>query len=401
MKRRTFLTAAITFSAFFGTSQQTVDTYIAGNSLVHHIVQVNPTPSQETSAPHWMQFLAEEAGNSFTISGNFMGLPMLLSQNQIPLENQWTFDSVPSGWDSWSTPFGQSSIDNVLFTPLNYVQYREPYENYEFGDTQNSPITAADTLIDWIIANKPGTPVYIYEGWPDMGTYTGGAFPPTQTEWATYQADAGFNGNFHEWFLELHDSLVERFPNECIKLIPVGPIISELLDEAPYNTIAIDTLYEDDAPHGRPSIYLLAGMITYMALYQEQAPLTYQPPSEFIDPTIIAEYPNLVNDIWAELQNFNFNDGNSRVFCDPTLSIHEQETFVNFKAYPNPADDFLHVKTDIVNGKVVLRNLVGHIVTSEELGNSIEVTSLPSGYYFLELQDRSHNVLAVEKVFIR
>jgi hypothetical protein len=348
-----------------------------------------------------MQFLSEEAGNSFTISGNFMSLPFYLDQNQLPLESNWSFDSVPTGWDSWSTPFNQSAIDNVVFTPFNFVQHRAPYETYEFGDTTLSPLTASDTLIDWVIENKPGTSIYIYEGWPDMGTYTGGAFPPTPSEWANYQADAGYNSNFHSWFLELHDSLVDRFPNECIKLIPVGPIISELLNQPPYNSIPVDSLYEDDAPHGRPSIYLLAGMITYMALYQEQAPISYQPPTEFIDPLIISEYPNLVNHIWSELLAFNFSSGSSRVFCDTSLSASALEENVTFEVYPNPTSDFLNVKANVSDGQLVLRNLVGNVVAHGSLGLEMNVQSLPAGYYFLELQDANSNPLANRKVLIQ
>jgi len=32
-------------------SQQTMDTYFATNSLVNHLIHVNPVPTQETSVP--------------------------------------------------------------------------------------------------------------------------------------------------------------------------------------------------------------------------------------------------------------------------------------------------------------------------------------------------------------
>lgn len=401
MKKRNLLILSLLLTSIFCPAQQTVNTYIGGNSLVHHIVQVNDTPSQETSAPHWMRFIAEAAGNDFTISGNFMGLPFLLGQSQLPLVNDWFFDSVPSGWDSWDSSFGQSTIDNVVFTPMNFVQHREPYETYEFGDTWNTPINAADTLISWVTENKPGTPLYIYEGWPDMATYTNGNFPPTPNEWASYQADAGFNSNFHEWYLELQDSLNERYPNECIKLIPVGPIISELLDQAPYNSIPIDTLYEDDAPHGRPSIYMMAGLITYMALYEEIAPLGYEPPAAFIDQTIRDEYPNLVNDMWATLQNFNYNNGESRVFCNETASLTVAQADVEFKVFPNPAQTSINVETSVISGELTLRNITGAIVAKGQLGIPIDVSQFEEGCYFLELYDEETKQRSVQKVIVR
>lgn len=400
MKKRSQLFFSLLLSSVFCSAQQTMNAYIGGNSLVHHIVQVNQTPSQETSAPHWMRFIAEAAGNEFTISGNFMSLPFLIGQNQLPLENNWYFDSVPSGWDSWDTSFEQSAIDNVVFTPMNFVQHREPYETYEFGDTWNTPIDAADTLISWVTENKPGTPLYIYEGWPDMATYTNGNFPPTPNEWANYQADAGFTGSFHEWYIELQDSLTERFPNECIKLIPVGPIISEILDQAPYNSIPIDTLYEDDAPHGRPSIYMLAGLITYMALYEEMAPTGYEPPETYIAETIREEYPNLANDIWVTLQNFNYENGQSRVFCNQTSSLMEDDFNENFKVFPNPAQTIINVETSVTYGQITLRNVAGAIVAKGTPGLPMDVSQLKEGCYFLELFDQKTMQRSVQKVII-
>ncbi len=379
---------------------KSIHTYICGNSLVHHTMQVNPTPSQETSAPHWMQFIAQDAGNTFEVSGNFSALPLLLSQNQIPLENNWGFDSIPGGWDSRSTSFGQSTINNVIFTPLNYLQYQPPTANYDAGDTQNSPITAADTLIDWVLDNKPGTPIYIYEGWPDMATYTNTAFPPTQTQWQNYQADAGYSSDFHDWFLELHDSLVNRFPNECIKMIPVGPIICEILDRAPYNTIPIDTLYEDDAPHGRPSIYMMAGLITYMALYEETAPATYAPPTQFIDPTIIAEYPNLVDDIWIELLNFDFFNGNSRVFCDASVSVPKIEE-TQLTIYLNPSNGDIQIETSINEGTITVQSITGQIIFQSRLESTFQLRGLSKGIYFVRVQDETEISEAIEKVIIQ
>lgn len=383
--------------------QRNVDTYTCGNSLIHHIVQVNQTPTQETSTPHWMYFLAREAGNDFTISGNFMGLPYVVSQNQVPLVSAWNFDSVPNGWDSFSTPFGQSDIDNILITPMNFVQHRRPYETYQFGDTTTTPIEAADTLISWIVENKPGTPIYIYEGWPDMALYTNGAFPPNVTQWANYQSDAGFNSDFHEWFIEFHDSIVNRFPNECIKLIPVGPMISELLDQSPYNTMAIDELYEDDAPHGRPSIYFLAAMITYIATFEQRPPASYQPPSNFIHPLIINEYQNLIETMFDELVAFDYPGGESRVFCNiyENVSVESPESPLTFDVYPNPSSTSFNVKTSIVEGEIVLRNLLGSEVTKQSLGNEINVSGLPNGTYFLELYDQQNQRVGIKKVTVQ
>ena len=52
-------------------AQQTVKTFIFGHSLINHELQVNITPSQETSVPHWMHFLSVEAGHNYSVSGQY------------------------------------------------------------------------------------------------------------------------------------------------------------------------------------------------------------------------------------------------------------------------------------------------------------------------------------------
>jgi hypothetical protein len=194
---------------------------------------------------------------------------------------------------------------------------------------------------------------------------------------------------------------MNRFPNACVKLIPVGPIISELLDQAPYNTLAIDSLYEDDAPHGRPSIYLIAGLITYMAIYQEIAPSAYQPPIEFIDSTIIAEYPNLVNIIWSQLLAFNDPNGSSRVFCNLSAGINQNPNEVSLNVYPNPARSYVHINSSISEGTVILRDAMGRILVEQNLNPTIRVDQIPSGYYFVEIYDTQLQKRAMKRIVIQ
>lgn len=384
-------------------SPQQVDSYIFGNSLVHHIVKVIPTPSDEDSAPHWMHFLAEAAGKTFRIAGDFGALPFLISQNQIELDNNWSFDSVASAWDAFNVPFAQSDLDNVVITPLNYVQYRTPTQTYEFGDTFHTPISAADTLIEWVTDRKPGTHIYLYEGWPDMAPFSNASFPPTANQWAAYQDAADFDSPWHDWFIELHDSLMARNPNVCVKMIPVGPIIAELLNRAPYNTMAIDSIYEDDAPHGRPTIYLMAGMICYMAMYEERAPLNYQPPAAFIDPVVIARYDSLVEEIWTELQAFRLPDNSSRVFCNEPLTGIEAASFAvpHFRAYPNPVSSRLRIETDVTEGQLMLRDLMGRVLKAEGIVAEMDLAGLSEGFYLLELRSDRGEVLANQKLVVR
>jgi hypothetical protein len=69
-------------------------------------------------------------------------------------------------------------------------------------------------------------------------------------------------------------------------MIPVGPILAELMLETEVGNILVTNLYEDDAPHGTASLYFLASLISNMSIYEEQAPATFVVPP-IIDPITI------------------------------------------------------------------------------------------------------------------
>ena len=290
-------------------AQKNVRTFIFGHSLINHEYQVNVTPSQETSVPHWFHFLANEANHNYAVSGQY---GFLQQHVNLPPIAQWGFDSVQGAWDSDLESFAAANFTNILLTPSNFEQWQPPTADY-YNDTL-SPIEATNHIFNWCSQQEDSMTYYLYENWPDMGPYLNNGFPPTQQEWQNY--NTYLNGGFHDWFLEYHDSVMNANPNLCIRMIPVGPIISGLLNQAPFNQIPLTTLYEDDAPHGRPTLYFLAAMITYMAMYEEPTPNSYNfMPAQYIDPIVANNYQAATNYIWNELQNFNDSFGNNRVFC--------------------------------------------------------------------------------------
>lgn len=300
-------------------AQDTLRTFVFGHSLINHEFQVNVTPSQETSVPHWFHFLAEEAGYDYELSGQY---GFLTTHVNLPPIAQWGFDFVPPAWDSDNEPFSAANFGNILITPGNFIQYQAPTLPY-FNSTL-TPLTATDSIFDWVNLQQDSLDLYIYENWPDMAGFLGAGFPPTAAEWTAY--NNYLNAGFHDWFLEYHDSLATAFPNQCVSMIPVGPVISSLLSQSPFDQIPIDSLYEDDAPHGMATTYFLAAMVTYMAMYQEQTPLSYTAPP-IIHSVIRNNYSTVVTHIWNELQNFNYPNGDSRVFCTSAsvLSLAEMD----------------------------------------------------------------------------
>ena len=285
----------------------TLRTYIFGHSLINHELQVNPTPSNETSVPHWFHLLAAEAGYGYAVSGQY-GFLNGHAVNLPPIA-QWGFDIVPPAWNDNVESFADADFDNILLTPANFAQWQGPAVPY-WQDTL-SPITATSMLFDWTMMQEDSLTFYIYENWPDMAPYLNNGFPPSASEWTDY--NNYLNGSFHDWFIEYHDSMILRYPNHCVRMIPVGPLISGLVSQSPFDQIAVTTLYEDDAPHGRPNLYFLAGIVTYMSVYGVEPPASFVIPGD-IDPLIAERYDEIVAFCWDELAAFVDDEGMSRVF---------------------------------------------------------------------------------------
>lgn len=371
-------------------AQDTLRTYIFGNSLVNHELVVHPIPTQENSAPHWFHFLAQEAGYHYEVSGQYGFLSG--HATSLPPIAQWGFDSVPAAWNDYLETFDDADFSNILITPANFTQWQPPFEDY-YGDTL-SPISASQMLIDWCNLNEDSLDIYLYEGWPDMAPYLGAGFPPTPAEWNSY--NNYLNNDYHDWYLELQDSLMEDYPGQCVRMIPVAPIISTIYNTAPFNSIPIDTLYEDDAPHGRPTTYFLAGLITYMAMYEEPAPMSYVVTDSLIDTTVANNYADIVNLIWNELLLFNDSLGNSRVFCTTPLATQQEiDQEIQVRAYPNPTTGLLQIRIDQPIDQLELLDLNGRQVPVIRSGpSSLDLSGLAAGMYFLRIRSRDQQLVS-------
>jgi hypothetical protein len=379
-------------------AQKTVRSFIFGNSLVLHELQQNPTPSQESSMPHWCHFLAKEAGQEYAVSGQYGFLPQPV---QLPPRLQWFFDSVAIAWNDVERSFAEANFSNIVVTPANFIQWQAPTEDYPTDPI--SPIEATAQIFDWCLEQNDSLTLYIYEGWPDMSPYLNGGFPPTASEWQAY--NTYLMSNFHDWFLTYQDALVNQFPEACVKMIPVGPIIGEVLSRAPFQQIPLTELYEDDAPHGTPSLYFLTAMISYMSQYQEKAPPNYRP-NALIHPIIRDHYAALVDLIWAELNDFSTVSGTSRVFCGTsTQTVLPEDHTVKVHFYPNPTDDFLNIASETRPHELIVLNAFGQVVRGPVMirpGNQrILLGNLPSGLYFFIGKDHNHSFLYRKSVQVR
>ena len=285
--------------------------YIFGHSLIVHTPPKYPTPSDETTVPHWLHFLAQASGFTYKVDGQY---GFLMQHSVMPPRPQWGFKDVEGIWGE-NGDFPSSDYNAVLLTAANFIQYQPATQPYD-GDnpTNTTPVNETLKIIDWVSTSEPGISIYIYENWPDMASYVddGEDFNPTKEQFAAYNAYT--LSSFHTWWLDYHDEVVAQRPNANVKMIPVGPILSNLLTNTVLSEIPITDLYEDNAPHGKPTLYFLASLITYMSMYEVQPAANFEIPEDTVHATVRNNYTMIVNYIWKELQNFNFDSGQSRVW---------------------------------------------------------------------------------------
>jgi len=371
-----FILHQITYSQ---SEDSDVSMFIFGHSLINHEFQINETPSQETSTPHWIHFLSQEAGNEFKVSGQY---GFLQTHANLPPISQWSFDFVEPAWGSDYVPFAEADFSHILLTPANFIQWQGPTENYPYDNL--SPVDASNTIINWCDTQIENLNFYIYENWPDMAPYLSDDFPPSISEWNNYNEYT--QNDFATWFDEYYQEIKEAHPDKCIRMIPIGRLISTALQTSPYDQINMTNLYEDNAPHGRPSIYFMAAMITYMAVYEELPPSTYQP-SNFIDPIIAENYQLLSEFFWEQLLAFNEENESSKVFCNTITATTEFSIKNKLQLNPNPAFDYFQLQglSEEVNASVFTS--AGNLIKKQLLRTDNDlflIHDLPAGLYYVK-----------------
>ncbi len=308
-----FLIFTILFVQEITAQSNSETSFMFGHSLLDHRPPLIATPSDETTIAHWIYLLATESGQSYAAAGQY---GFLQQHDNLPPFSQWGYDIVPPAWDSDVDPFSVADFSNALITAGNFMQWQGPDEDY-YNEPGVSPISATQTIVNWLVQNEPGIKIYIYENWPDMAPYIAGqGFPPSPTELTNYYSY--LDGDFHNWWIAYHDALLLSNPADEVRMIPVGPILSNLFQNTVLNTIPVTEIYEDNAPHGRATLYFLAGMISYMATFEQPAPASFTVPNT-VHPTVASNYSLIASNIWSALQGFNLPNGDSRVFFNQSL----------------------------------------------------------------------------------
>ena len=389
MLRYLLLSLLIQGTICIHSQEDTTRFFAFGHSLVNH------TTSDETTIPHWIFKLAEESGHPFAAGGKYGFLPQ---HRILPPFSQWGYLEVPPVWDSDNETFAEADLTTIFLTAANFIQDVPPTMEY-YSDPGITPISATEDIIQWISQQEDSLDIFIYENWPDMAGYLSDGFPADSMEFAAYNAYT--LGAFHDWWIIYHDSLRNTFPDVFVRMIPVGPIMADLFTKTGLRNIQVADLYEDDAPHGQPTVYFLAGLISYMAIFEEPAPKSFIPPSS-IHNIVSNNYEMVVDFIWSELLNFNDDNGDSRVFAEMiTQAIDWEIGDDHITLYPNPNTGIFNISGDIENYLIQITDNTGHVlrtIDSSDNNTTIDISDLPGGIYFIRARHTLHANLYFEKI---
>ena len=273
-----FLLALVFCLPLAAQAQQDIKAFVYGNSLINHVSE-----TAETTMPYWLAQLADAGGRGFAMDGTF-GFPRDFAA-RLPPTPDWSITGVDPVWDNDSLGFRRAGFNTIILNPENFVQYQGPEVAYP--DDTASPLSTTLKVFDYTDGQVADARYFIYEGWAELGV-----FPPDPADIASYHT---FNsGAYHDWYLAYVAGLSTA--DRPVTLIPVAPVLSRLFTETPLRDLGPEALYTDDAPHGTPTLYFLAAMITYASLYAEPPP-AFTPP-DTLPPAIRDTYPQIADFIW-------------------------------------------------------------------------------------------------------
>jgi len=279
------------------TALNSVDYYVFGHSLYTWDVGEDPNITPESSTGYWLGALAQANGKQHGGTGQWGQL----DYHALPPTAHYkystnTFDPWPSG------DFASQDFDQVIVMPSNFdLDFLSP--------TEYMPRTRR--VIDYIVAEEPTTKVVLYSHWVkplDAHLAIGGTIADetnlTAAEWQVVQDYQ--RGTYQSWFNEWQDLIVAQYPSLSVRMVPVGSVLADLLDNEPYmQSVAYTELYVDEAPHGTRTKYFLAALVMYRAMYLENPSGSYT--NALIDSTIISNLSDIISYIDQRLAYYNSN----------------------------------------------------------------------------------------------
>ena len=80
------------------------------------------------------------------------------------------------------------------------------------------------------------------------------------------------------------------------------------------------------------------------------------------------------------------------IFLSSPISLGlEDQIIFDYKIYPNPTSNTINIQGDISDLKVIIYDILGKVLMQDEAQESIDISFLKKGTYFLFLTNNSIN----------
>jgi len=243
--------------------------------------------TKNATVGYWLGEFAKASKTKYAWNGQFGQM----DYTGLPPVNQLGSVNSPDVWVPESNSFGRLKLDSIVVMPPNYVQYESGAK--EVKDTLR--------VMDYVIKEQPDVIHYIYEHWPEAASDT-----LSDAQWSEYREQT--NGKYHQWFISYQNQLRQSRPDVDIRMIPVGPVITDILNNQSLEASKYkwSELYEDNSPHGTVDLYFLASVVTYQGLFGQKVSDSYKVPSSIND-YVRKDFVALNEFVWQRLQHYNAN----------------------------------------------------------------------------------------------
>lgn len=248
---------------------------------------------------YWVGAFANASGTSYAWNGQFGQL----SYHSLPPTPQLGSDNTIALWDNedvnaanYVAMFADVPLDNFIIMPDNFGQLNANVDSQYLSD--------AYRVIDYVSNTHPNAPIIIYQHWPELRN---ASYPPTAEQISNYY---DFQlGDYHDWFINYQNAIIQNRPSTTVRMIPVGSILAEIFTHSEFLAAQLSwqERYFDNDPHGTENLYFLAGLITYQALFGQPVITSYVPPNE-IDARIRNQFAALNQFIWNRLNHYQANN---------------------------------------------------------------------------------------------
>jgi hypothetical protein len=257
--------------------------YVFGTGLFA-LADGNP----EHSVAHWMEQMAGASGTSYATS---IQTGMLTLHDNLPPNPHLWIEGVASSWDPESgQSFAEANFNQITISEENFTQDQAP-DAPDYADPSSSPAEAALRIIAWVEGQAPGATINLYETWPSLEPFAD-SFPPSAEafgNWVSY-----LTGDWHGWWVALHEIICDARPDLDIRLISAGPQIVQMLDELGFAEFTAEDLFQDLSGHGTPTLYFLAATIHYTTLYGTPPNTDIELP-DTLHPAVVENYGGVVD----------------------------------------------------------------------------------------------------------